>query len=112
MRIFKKELEHGPLGCSRTVGRGARGSWLVGHSVGYVVEDNAKRESGKLLRVLRAVGPLPGVTEMHVGADRHHDAAAVVADRAPLGYVAVLLISSAGVDVDLAGDLKLFVDVV
>src|SRR5580704_12764783 len=92
------------------------GSWaaryLMRHGVGDVVEDDAKSKSGKLLRVLRAVRPLPGVTEMHVGADRHHDAPVVVADGAPLGHVAVLLISSAGVDVDLAGDLKLFVDVV
>src|SRR5580704_11330162 len=84
----------------------------MSHGVGYVVEDDAKSKSGKLLGVLRAIGPLPGVAEMHVSADGHHDAPVVAADGAPLGYVAVLLIGSAGIDVDLAGDLKFFGDVV
>src|SRR5580704_1088629 len=92
------------------------GSWaaryLMGHGVGDVVEDDAKSKSGKLLRILRAVRPLPGVTEVHVGADRHHDAPVVVADSPPLRHIAVLLIGSPGVDIDLAGDLKLFVDIV
>src|ERR1700733_2762967 len=87
-------------------------SCLVSHGVGNVVEDDAKSKSGKLFGVLRAVGPLPGVAEMHVGADGHHDASVVTADGAPLGHVAVLFVGSAGVDVDLARDLKFFVDVV
>ena len=84
----------------------------MGQGVGYVIEDDAKGKSGKLLGVLRAVRPLPGVAEMHVRADGHHDAPVVVADGAPLGHVAILLIGSAGVDVLFAGDLKLFGDVV
>src|ERR1035438_5945867 len=85
-------------------GRGAR-FILMGHGVHDVVEDDAESKSGKLLGVLRAVRPFPGVAEMHVGADGHHDAPVIVADGAPLGHVAVLFISAAGVDVDLAGDL-------
>src|ERR1035438_7545955 len=92
-------------------GRGAR-FILMGHGVHDVVEDDAESKSGKLLGVLRAVRPFPGVAEMHVGADGHHDAPVIVADGAPLGHVAILLISAARVDVDLAGDLELFIDVV
>jgi len=85
---------------------------LVGHGIRDVIQDDAKRESGKFLGILRAVGPLPGVAEVHVGTDRDHDSTPVVADGAPLWHVAVLFISAPGSDVNLARDLKLFVDVV
>ena len=82
------------------------------HRVSNVIEDDSKRKAGKLLGIFGTIGPLPGVAEMHVGADGDHDAPMIVADGAPFGHIAVLFISAAGVDVELARDLKLFVDVV
>jgi hypothetical protein len=84
----------------------------MGHGVRNVIEHDAKRESGKLLGILRAVRPFPGVAQMHVVADRHHHAAAIVANGAPLRHVAVLFVGSAGVDILLAGNLEAVVDVV
>ena len=84
----------------------------MGHGVHDVVEDDAESKSGKFLGILRTVGPLPGVAEVHVGADGDHDAAAIVADGAPLRHIAVFLVSPAGVDIDFAGDLEFLVDVV
>src|ERR1700678_2952168 len=117
--------EHGYLKRNSNMGPWAfRGLWkearafhvnqscLMRHRVSNVIEDDAKSKSGKLLGVLGAVRPFPRVAKMHVGADGHHDSPAIVSDGAPLGYVPVLLIGAAGVDVDLARDLKLFVDVV
>src|SRR5207249_4045163 len=97
---------------SRTVRSGARGSCLVGHRIRNVVEDDAKRKSRKLFGVLRLVSVFPGVAEMHVVADRHHDAPVLVTNGPPFGHVAVLLIGYAAGDILLAGNLKLFVDVV
>src|ERR1700674_1491317 len=96
--VFKEEFEHGTQ-------RSTQG--LVGHRVSDVIEDDAKRKSRKLLGVLRLIGVFPGVAEMHVVTDRHHNAPMAVADRTPLGHVAVLLISYAAADVLLARDLKL-----
>ncbi len=45
-------------------------------------------------------------------ADGDHDAALVVADGAPLGLIAVLLVGAAGPNLLLAGNLHLVVDVV
>src|ERR1700674_3547140 len=101
--VFKEEFEHGTQ-------RSTQG--LVGHRVSDVIEDDAKSKSRKLLGVLRLIGVFPGVAEMHVVADRHHDAPMLVADGPPLGDVAVVLISYAGADILLAGDLKPFVDIV
>src|SRR5690348_2920581 len=70
----------------------------VGHGVRNVVQHDAKRQAGKFLGILGTVGPLPGITQVHVGANRHHDAAVVVADGTPLGHVAIFLISPAGID--------------
>src|SRR5579872_4561098 len=89
-RVLKKQLEHG--GCRWTVTGDLRGSCLMRHGVSDVIEDDTKSQSGELFRVLRAIRPFPGVAKMHVGADRHHDASVAVADGAPLGHVAVLLI--------------------
>src|SRR5579871_4750594 len=69
-----------------------RSGCLVGHRIGDVVQHDAERQTGKLLRVFRFVGMLPCVAEMHVVTDGHHDAAVRIANGAPLGHVAVLFI--------------------
>src|ERR1700730_12602174 len=101
--VFKEEFEHGTQ-------RSTQG--LVGHRVDNVIEDDAKSQSRKLLGVLRLIGVFPGVAEMHIVANRYHDASVLIADGPPLGDVAVLLVGYAAGDVLFAGDLKPFVDIV
>src|SRR5689334_1748079 len=87
---------------------------LMRQIVDPVVDSDAVRQSRKPLVVTRVVGPLPGVAQIHVVADRHHDAALIVIDRAPvLGpSVLVLLVGTAAPQVLRAGHLETVVQIV
>ena len=82
------------------------------HAIDDVIESDAKGHRGKSLRVIRVVGPLPCVAQVHVVANGDDDAALVVADGAPFRLIAVLLIGAAAPHILLAGYLHLVVDVV
>ena len=86
---------------------GAETGGLAGHPIHDVVDSEAKSERGEIFGVARVVRPLPSVAEMHVEANGDHDAPFVVADGAPAGNEAVLLVSPSGVDILLDGNLKL-----
>src|SRR6185312_16610438 len=78
----------------------------VGHAVDDVVHPHSECQRRERLGVLGRVGPLPGIPEMHVVADRDDDPSLVVADRAPLGDIAVLLVRSPRPDILLARHLE------
>ena len=63
-------------------------------------------------RILRIVRMLPGIAQVHVEADGHHQPAFVVIDPAPVRHVAVVLIRPARANVLLAGHLEPVVQIV
>src|SRR5579883_2985837 len=75
----------------------------VRHRVDDVVDPDANAKSGELFVIARLVGPLPGIAQIHVETDRHHQAALVVVDAAPVGIVTVLLVRPAAAEVLSAG---------
>src|SRR5258707_5475189 len=52
----------------------------MGHGVDDEIHPHADTQEGKLLRVARIVGQLPGVSEIVIEGDGHHDTALVVAN--------------------------------
>src|SRR5690349_7159493 len=78
---------------------------LVSHSVDDVVDSDAKAESRELFRVLRAIGMLPRITQIHVVTNRHYKPAMVVIDAAPSWLYTVLLIHAVSVYKLLARNL-------
>src|SRR6185312_5342480 len=66
---------------------GLRG--LVSHGINEVVCGDFDAERGKLLVILRNVGPFPGIAEIHVVADRDDEAPAIIIDAFPLRNEAV-----------------------
>jgi hypothetical protein len=84
------------------------------HRVDEVVDADADSQGGKGLGVGGVVGVFPGVAQVHVVADDHHQAAFVVVDAAPVGRGAgelVLFVDLVRVDVLHAGHLVAVVQV-
>src|SRR5262245_17688970 len=81
----------------------------MSHRVDQVVHTDAQSEGRKILRVLRIVGMLPGIAEIHVVADGDHPAAAIVINAAPVRLFAglALLVGPAGFEIQGAGNLVL-----
>src|SRR4029077_460985 len=90
----------------------ARSSPSVRHSVHYIVDAEPKRKRRELLRIARIVGPLPGVTQVHVEANGDHHAPSIIANPAPSRDVAVFFIRSACADVLLPRHLKTLAKIV
>src|ERR1700733_16113895 len=57
---------------------------LMRHGVNNIVDADANAERGVLFRILGIVGVLPGIAQIHVMADGHHEAAFVVVDAGPM----------------------------
>src|SRR6202034_200559 len=85
---------------------------LVRHAIHDVIEPHAKCHRCERLWISWIVGPLPGVAQVHVVADCDHDAAFVVADRAPLRDVPVFFIRPPRPHILFPRDLKTSADVV
>src|ERR1019366_4728917 len=76
-------------------GVAARNSTSMRYSIHDVIDAYPKSQRGELLRIARIVSPFPGIAEVHVVANGHHDAALVVTDRAPFPDVAILFVGPA-----------------
>src|SRR5260221_272647 len=63
----------------------------VRHGVDDIIHADADAEIGKLGWICRIVGVLPGIAQVHVVADGHHEPALVVVDAAPARHHAVIL---------------------
>jgi hypothetical protein len=85
---------------------------LVRHRVNHVIDADADAESRELLRIFGIVGVLPGVAQIHIVADGHHQAMMLVIHAAPVRLVAVVFVSPAGTDILLAGYLIAVVQIV
>src|ERR1035438_6868878 len=72
----------------------AHGTRLVRHGVSDVVDADTNAHAGEPLRILRVVGVLPGIAQVHVETDGHHYSAFVVVDAAPMGDEAVVLVGA------------------
>src|SRR5437667_9728323 len=76
------------------------------HGIDDVSDAQPMGLRGHIFRVRRRVGPLPGVAVILVEGDRHHDAALVVIDAAPVrNFSVVSLVSQTLIDGDGAGHL-------
>src|ERR1039457_5677469 len=60
----------------------------VRHRVDDVIDADADAEGGEPFGVLRVVGVLPGIAQIHVVTDGDHQASVVVVDAAPVGGTA------------------------
>src|SRR3954464_3475005 len=77
-----------------------RGAILsVRHAVQDVIEADAKGHGREGLGIIRIVRPFPCVAQVHVVADRDHDAPLLVPDSAPFRLIAVFLIGAAAPNV-------------
>src|SRR5579862_6404874 len=85
---------------------------LVSHRVNNVIDADANAERGILFRILRIVGVFPGIAQIHVVADGHHQASAVVVDSAPARLEAVELVDAAGAEELRARHLIAVVEIV
>src|SRR6202034_3167274 len=85
---------------------------LVRHAIHDVIEPHAKSHRCESLWISWIVGPLPGVAQVHVVADRDHDAPLVVADRPPLRDVSVFFIRPPRPHILFPRDWKTSADVV
>src|SRR5689334_14177903 len=83
----------------------------VREGVDDVVDVRPHALRGVLLGIARRVGMLHRVAEVHVVADRDHDAALIVVDAAPARRVAVLLVGPAAVHELRARDLLAVVEI-
>src|ERR1700678_2923267 len=81
------------------------------HGVNDIVDANANPERGVFLWILGIVGMLPGIAQIHVVADSHHQAALVVVNTAPMRLVAVLFRYAVSINHLLAGHLVAIVEV-
>src|ERR1035437_4464607 len=84
----------------------------VRHRINHVVDADPYAQRREFFQVLGIVRMLPGIAQVHVVADGHHQATVVVVDAAPRGIVSIVLIGSAAADVLRAGDLVAAVQVV
>src|SRR5258708_2980510 len=84
----------------------------VRHGVDDVIHADADSEIGKLGGIFRIVGVLPGVAQVHVVADGHHEPAFIVVDAAPARYNAVILPQLVAADVLVARHLVALVQIV
>ena len=90
----------------------ARSSQSVRPPVHDVINPHPESQRGKLLRIAGIVRPFPGVAEVHIVADGHHDASSVVAYRAPFRDVAIFFVSSARAYILLARYLEALAQVI
>src|SRR5262245_55274264 len=85
---------------------------LVGHGVYNVVDSNPQPERGKLLRVLRIIRMLPGISQVRVVHDGNHQPVLVVVDTAPFGANSIAFEDPSRPQILLSGDLVLVVQIV
>src|ERR1035441_9582004 len=64
----------------------------VRHRVDDVIDADADAEGGEPFGVLRVVRVLPGIAQIHVVTDGHHQPAVIVVDAAPVGGTAFALV--------------------
>src|ERR1700735_3419721 len=81
------------------------------HGVNDIVDANANPERGVFLWILGIVGMLPGIAQIHVVANGHHQPALVVEDASPMRFVAVLFWYAVSINHLLAGHLVAIVEV-
>src|SRR5438034_9916331 len=67
----------------------------VRHGVDDIIDADADSQLGELFRIARVIGVLPGVAQVHVVADGHHEASLVVVDAAPNRNPTVMLVGYA-----------------
>src|SRR2546425_744950 len=84
----------------------------VCHGVDDVVYPCSKRLGRELLRIVRTVGPFPGVAIILIEAHRHHDTSAIVVDAAPVRVHPVVLIGLVKWIVDDPRHLHALIEVV
>ena len=75
----------------------------MSHGVDDVIYTDADAERRILLGIFGIVGVLPGIAQIHVMADRHHDPALVVINAPPVRIESILLINAVRVNELLAG---------
>src|SRR5215470_15275872 len=88
------------------------GANLMRHAIEDVIEPHPKRHRCKLLWIIRVVGPLPCVAQMHVMTDGDHDMSFVVADSTPFWLITILFVSASGANPLLASNLHFVIDVI
>src|SRR5581483_11015985 len=84
---------HGYFSRNSTMAGSPRDSMT--HRVDQVIHPNSHAERGESFRILRIVGMLPRVAQIHVVAHGHHDPPLVVIDAAPARLVAIVLVGFA-----------------
>src|ERR1700754_1343190 len=86
--------------------------WLVSHAVNDVVQSYAKSHGCKYFWIVGIIGPLPGVAQMHVVTDRHHNPPLVVTNRTPLRLISIFLVCAPRAYKVLPRNLQLVVNVI
>src|SRR6516165_6486520 len=77
-------------GFARTVPKGTEID-SMSHRVHDVVDPNPDAQRRESFGIIGVVGVFPRIPQIHVEADRHHQAALVVVDSAPVRHVSVIL---------------------
>ncbi len=82
------------------------------HGVDEVIHSDAHAERAVLFGVLRIIGVLPGIAQVHVVADGDHEPAFIVIYAAPFGIVGTFLPVAARIDELSTGDLIAAIEIV
>src|ERR1043165_9176409 len=86
--------------------RQQRTALLMSHLVSNVVDRDPQRQRCKLFRIVRIIGVLPGISQIHVMTDGDLDPAFVVVNTRPARVVAIEFVGSVATQKLRAGDLK------
>ena len=65
----------------------------MSHGVNNVVHADPQAEIGKLQGIARSIGPFPGIANVGIQGNCHHNAAFIVIDALPARDLSVLLIA-------------------
>src|SRR6516164_3991529 len=85
---------------------------LMRHGINDVVHADPDAEGGVFLGVVRSIGPLPGIADVGLEGDGHHQTPAVVIDAAPAVGAGLALVGAAALYRPLAGHLVAVVEIV